>query len=500
MTERTIPAERAGVGDVRASAGIRAVAGRLQRTGVALAVIVTCQLMLILDGTVVNIALPQIQQDLHFSATGLSWVISAYTLTFGGLLLLGGRAGDILGRRKVFVAGIGLFTLASLLGGLAPSAGLLLAARALQGIGAAIAAPSTLALIVTTFANGPERNRAIGIYSTIAPIGGALGLILGGVFTSLASWRWGLFVNVPIGVAVLALAPLSIRESERIPGRFDLAGALTSTAGMTALVYGFIRASTSGWGDALTLGSFAGAVVLLALLLAIEARADQPIMPLHLFADRTRVSAYLSMFLVVATMFSMFFFLTQFQQHVLGFSALKAGLAFLPLTLGIIILTQLVPRILPRTGPEPPMLLGAVLLTAGMVWITRLSPASGYAGDILGPLVLFGIGAGSSFVALTMASLNGVRPEESGAASGLLQAVTQTGGTLGLAILVNVFGRAMRDGASSAPPAAVTEAQQIIARAIASAFSVGVLFAACTLLVALVAVGTKLSMGRRAGV
>src|SRR3954454_15114466 len=319
MTERSIAAEHVGLGDVRAIGRVGTMIGRLQRTGVALAVIVTCQLMLILDGTVVNIALPKIQQDLHFSATGLSWVISAYTLTFGGLLLLGGRAGDILGRRRVFVAGIGLFTLASLLGGLAPSAGLLLAARALQGLGAAIAAPSTLALIVTTFAHGPERNRAIGIYSTIAPIGGALGLILGGVFTSLASWRWGLFINVPIGIAVLVLAPLTIRESERHPGRFDLAGALTSTVGMTALVYGFIRASTSGWGDAVTLGSSPAAIVLLGLFLAIEARAEQPIMPLHLFADRTRVSAYLSMFLVVATMFSMFFFLTQFQQNVLGF-------------------------------------------------------------------------------------------------------------------------------------------------------------------------------------
>ena len=214
-------------------------------------------------------------------------------------------------------------------------------------------------------------------------------------------------------------------------------------------------------------------------------------MPLHLFADRTRVSAYLSMFLVVATMFSMFFFLTQFQQNVLGFSALKTGLAFLPLTLGIILLTQLVPRLLPRFGPEPPMLLGAVLLTTGMVWLTRLSPSSGYAADILGPMLLFGIGAGCSFVALTMASLNGVQPEEFGAASGLLQAVTQTGGTLGLAILVNVFGPALRSGAVQASAATVTEAQQIIARAIASAFTVGVVFAACTLLVALVAIGTR---------
>lgn len=498
MTERIIPADAAGVGGVRALRGARTLARRLQQSGVALAVIVTCQMMLILDGTIVNIALPKIQEDLHFSATGLSWVISAYSLAFGGLLLLGGRAGDILGRRRVFVAGIGLFTLASLLGGLAPSAGWLLAARALQGVGAAIAAPSTLALIVTTFTEGASRNRAIGIYSTIAPIGGALGLILGGMFTSWASWRWGLYVNVPIGLAVLVLAPLSIQESKRHPGRFDLAGALTSTVGMTALVYGFIRASSSGWGDRVTVGAFVGAVVLIALFLAIEVRAAQPIMPLRLFADRNRVSAYLSMFLVVATMFSMFFFLTQFLQNVLGFSALKTGLAFLPLTGGIIVLTQVVPRLLPRFGAEPPMLIGALLLTGGMVWLTRLSPTSGYVGDILGPMLLFGIGAGCSFVALTMASLNGVRPEDSGAASGLLQAVTQTGGTLGLAILVTVFGTALRDAAQPSLGGGAPEAHQIIARAIASAFNVGVIFAACTLLVALVAVGTRV-LARSAG-
>src|SRR5919199_2299842 len=267
-------------------------APRGHHPGLALAIIAASQLMVVLDATIVNIALPQMQQALHFSTTSLSWVLNAYTLTFGGLLLLGGRAGDILGRRRVFITGILLFSLASLLGGFATSSAWLLAARALQGVGGAIASPTALALITTNFAEGPERNRAFGVFAAVSGSGAAVGLLAGGMLTSWLSWRWVLFVNVPIGVLIALLAPLYINESERHPGRFDLAGAFTSTTGMLALVYGFIRAAQQGWSDNLTIGSFVAAVVLLAAFVAIERRTRQPITPLHMFTDRNRAGSY----------------------------------------------------------------------------------------------------------------------------------------------------------------------------------------------------------------
>jgi MFS family permease len=256
--------------------------------GIALTVIAACQLMVVLDATIVNIALPHIQDALKFSTTDLTWVVSAYTLTFGGLLLLGARAGDILGRRRVFIVGILLFSIASLLGGLAQEPWQLLAARALQGVGGAIASPTSLALITTTFPEGPERNRAFGVFAAVSAGGGAIGLLAGGMLTDWLNWRWVLFVNVPIGLLIAALTPLYISESERHPGRFDLVGALTSTAGMASLVYGFIRASEDGWRDELTLGSFGAAVVLLLAFVLTEMRAKEPITPLKMFADRNR--------------------------------------------------------------------------------------------------------------------------------------------------------------------------------------------------------------------
>jgi MFS family permease len=299
---------------------------------VALAIVLCAQLMIILDMTVVNIALPSIARGLHFSAPSLSWVLNAYTLTFGGLLLLGGRAGDILGRRRVFMAGIALFTAASLAGGMATSPGWLLAARAIQGAGGAIASPAVLALITASFTEGRERTRALGLYTAVAMGGASLGLVLGGVITEWVSWRWVLFVNVPIGAAVLLFAPRFLGESQRLPGRFDIAGALTSTAGMVTLVYAFIRAASSGWHDALALGSFGAAAVLLGLFLVIETRARQPITPLRLFAHGGRSGSYVARLLLVAGMFGMFFFLTQLVQDVLRFSPLRAGIAFLPMT------------------------------------------------------------------------------------------------------------------------------------------------------------------------
>jgi len=298
-----------------------------------LAVILGSYLMIVLDVSIVINALPRIHNALGFSATGLSWVQNAYTLTFGGLLLLGARAGDILGRRRMFVVGIALFSLASLAGGLAQSAAWLLTARAVQGVGAAIAAPSTLSLLMTSFPEGRERNRAIAYYAAVASGGGSVGLVLGGILTSWVSWRWGLFVNVPIGALLVFAAPRVLDETERRKGHFDLAGAFTSTAGMSAVVYGIVRAGSAGWSDVVTVGSLSIGAVLLALFVAVEKRAAQPITPLRLFSSRERVGAYVARIFFVGAMFGVFFFVTQYLQGVLGFSPIEAGVAFLPLTL-----------------------------------------------------------------------------------------------------------------------------------------------------------------------
>lgn len=424
----------------------------------ALAVIAACQLMVVLDATIVNIALPHIQTALAFSTTDLSWVLSAYTLTFGGLLLLGGRAGDIMGRRRVFMAGILFFTLASLLGGFAQEPWQLLAARALQGIGGAIASPTSLALITTTFAEGPERNRAFGVFAAVSVGGGAIGLLAGGMLTEWLDWRWVFFVNVPIGVLIAVLAPLYISESERHPGRFDIAGALTSTGGMASLVYGFIRASEDGWRDALTLGSFAAAAVLLGLFVAIESSAREPIIPLRMFADRNRAGTYVIMLSLAAAMFGMFFFIVQFVQNVLGFSPIESGLGFLPVTVAIVTAAGLSQRFLPRFGPKPFMVAGSALVGTGLTWLTFIRTDSSYLSGVLGPMVLFGFGMGLNFVTLTLTAVSGVALREAGAASGLLNASQQVGGSLGLSILVTVFGTAGRDEAARQVPAFMAQA------------------------------------------
>ncbi|MEU6804319.1 MFS transporter [Streptomyces neyagawaensis] len=413
--------------------------------GIALTVIAACQLMVVLDATIVNIALPHIQESLKFSTTDLTWVVSAYTLTFGGLLLLGGRAGDILGRRRVFMTGILVFTLASLLGGLAQEPWQLLAARALQGVGGAIASPTSLALITTTFPEGPERNRAFGVFAAVSAGGGAIGLLAGGMLTEWLDWRWVLFVNVPIGVLIAVLAPMYISESERHPGRFDIAGALTSTAGMASLVYGFIRAAEEGWRDGLTIGSFAAAVVLLLAFGYIESRAKEPITPLRMFADRNRSGTYVIMLSLAAAMFGMFFFIVLFVQNVLRYTPIEAGLAFLPVTVAIVTGAGLSQRFLPVLGPKPFMLGGSTLVALGLAWQTLITPDSSYAGGVLGPMLLFGFGMGLNFVTLTLTAVSGVAPHEAGAASGLLNATQQVGGSLGLSILTTVFGTASRE-------------------------------------------------------
>ncbi|GIH17496.1 MFS transporter [Rugosimonospora africana] len=467
------------------------------RRGLALAIIVTCQLMLILDATVMNVALPRIQTGLHFSATSLAWVMSAYTLAYGGLLLLGGRAGDILGRRRMFVAGIALFTVASLAGGFATSAGWLLAARVAQGVGAAAAGPSTIALIATTFTEPRERIRALALLSGVASGGFAIGLVLGGILTELASWRWVLFINVPFGLAAVLLAPRYVREPERHPARLDLPGAVAGTGAVATLVYTFIHAASGGWSSRETQLTLAAGVVLLIAFLAIEIRTREPIMPLRLFADRNRAAAYLNFLLGPAAMMSMFFFLTQFLQEVRGFGALATGFAFMPMAAGMFIMTRLVPHLLHRLGPKPLVITGTLVMISGLIWLTQLSTSSGYAGAILGPMVLMGVGGGLSFVPLTPVIMASVAPKDAGAAGGVLQTMQQTGSSLGLAVLVTVFGSAARHAAIGAP-AGVAGAHHTLVAGMTSAFTAAAVIAVGTVVVALTFRGSRSRQGEPA--
>jgi EmrB/QacA subfamily drug resistance transporter len=417
---------------------------RIRSRTAALAVILICQLMVILDATIVNIALPDIQTGLGFNRTDLSWVLNAYALTFGGLLLLGARAGDLFGRRRVFLAGVGLFALGSLAGGLTSSADVLLAARAVQGIGAAMASPSALALLMISFREGAERARAIALYSAVSVGGGAIGLIAGGVLVEWMSWRWVFFVNVPIAAVLFVLARGALPETPTQIGRIDVPGALTSTLGVAALVYGFVRAASNGWGSALADAAFLAGAVLLGAFVVIETAARTPITPLRLFADRDRSLSYGARLLLMGGMFGVFFFLTQFLQDVLGYSPLLTGLAFLPLTAGLFLASQLSARVLlPLVGPRLLMVGGLGLSTVGVGLLSQLSQHSGYP-LILTGLLLFGFGNGFAFVPLTTVALAGVEAADAGAASGLVNVMQQIGGSLGLAVLVTVFGTAAR--------------------------------------------------------
>jgi EmrB/QacA subfamily drug resistance transporter len=365
---------------------------------------------------------------------------------------------------------------------------LLLTARAIQGVGAAIAAPSTLALLMVSFREGRERTHALGWYSAVAGGGGSVGLVLGGILTSWVSWRWGLFVNVPIGIALIWLAPRFLPETERHTGRFDLTGAVTSTLGMSTLVYGFVRAGENGWGERGTVASFVAAVVLLSAFVLGELRAEQPITPLHLFADRVRSGAYVARMLLVSAMFSTFFFMTQFLQGVLGFSALGAGLAFLPMTVVMFAMGRLLPRLTPRFGERRLLLGGLLLALVGIAWLSRVSDGSGYFPQIAVPLAFVGVGIGIAFAPLTSAGIAGVAPRDAGAASGLLNVAQQLGGSLGLGILVTVFASASRSAAHDplAGGAPGIEAQHELAHGVATALTGSAIFMALALLVAVV--------------
>jgi EmrB/QacA subfamily drug resistance transporter len=407
----------------------------------ALALLAMTQFVVVIDASIVNIALPSIGRALKFSQDDLSWVVNAYTLTFGGFLLLGGRLADLMGRRKMFMVGLVVFSVASLAGGLAQSEPWLIAARAVQGLGAAIVSPAALSIITTTFAEGSERNRALGVWGAVAGAGGAAGVLLGGVLTSGLSWRWVLFVNVPIGVLCVFLAPRVLLESrsDAESRSFDIPGAVTVTAGLALLVYALVDAVNVGWGSTATIVKIAGAVILLAVFLAIERRSRAPLMPFSIFRLRTLRGADTVALLIGMSLFSMFFFVSLYMQQVLHYSALKAGLSYLPLAIAIILSAGAASAGVTRFGFKPILLMGLLFVAAGLFWFSRV-PATGgtFAADILGPSLLAAIGLGLSFVPVTIAAVTGTRPHEAGLASGLVNTAQQVGGALGLAILASI--------------------------------------------------------------
>lgn len=421
------------------------------RSGLAIAVIAGAQLMIVLDLTIVNVALPTIQHALHFSPTGLSWIVNAYTLVFGGLLLLGGRSGDLFGRRRMFMLGVALFAIASVFSGLATSQAWLISGRALQGIGAAIASPTALALISATFTEARERGRAFAIYSAVSAGGAAIGLLAGGLLTQYASWQWVFYVNAPIAALLLIAAPQVLAETARHHGSVDVPGALTGTGGLALVVYGLIHASTTSWTNATTIAVLAGGLIALAAFVVIERVRREPLIDFQILAKRERGGAVAMILFVAASMFSVFFFVSQFMQDVVGYSPVRTGLAFLPMTLGIMVTAQLVSRNLHRIGPKPFMVGGSLLIAVAMGLLSQLRASWGYL-ELLGPLVILAIGAGSSFVSLFPTATHGVEPRRVGMASALVTVGQQVGGTLGLSILVTVAVAAARRHALALAP------------------------------------------------
>jgi EmrB/QacA subfamily drug resistance transporter len=435
-----------------------------RRLGLALAVIATAQLMVVLDATIVNVALPHIQTALGFSNSGLEWVVNAYALAFGGLLLLGGRSGDLLGRRRVFIAGILLFSLASLLGGFATSEAWLLTARIAQGVGGAFAAPTALSLIAVTFPEGPPRNRAMGVYAGMSVAGGAVGLLLGGVLVTYLSWRWVFFVNVPLGLLLALAAPRVLGESARRRGQFDLPGAITGSLGLAALVYGLSSAATgqngvSHWGDTKVIVSLVAAVVLLVAFGIIEVRSKQPLVPMRVLRSRDRSGSYLISLCVGTALFGMFFFLTLFVQNVWGYSALRTGVSYLPLAGMILVASAVASQLVNRIGARPLMIVGSVMATGGMIWLSRITEHSTYSGGLLGPMLLTATGMGLLFVPISLVSLTKVANNDAGVASSLLNVGQQVGGALGLAVLGTVAWSAVANSLRSQAAAAAAAAK-----------------------------------------
>jgi EmrB/QacA subfamily drug resistance transporter len=452
------------------------------RRWIALILLCSAQFVVVLDASIVNVALPTIKEALGFTESSIAWVVNAYVLTFGGFLLLGGRMADLLGRRRVFMFGLVLFALASLAGGLASSTGQLIAARAVQGLGAAILSPAALSIVATTFRDGAERNKALGIWGAVAGSGGAAGVLLGGVLTEGLGWEWVLWVNVPIGIAAAAIAPSLIAESrnEDEVRHFDLAGAFTITLGLSALVFALLDAEDAGWGSAQTIGTLVASAVLLTAFVAIERRSRAPLVPFSIFRLRTITGANVVGVLVGASLFSMFFFISLYMQQVLGYSPIHAGLSYLPLAVSIILSAGIASNLVTRVGFKPILAAGMALIAAGLVWFSQISTHGSFLADILGPSLLAAVGLGFAFVPVTIAAVSGVEDREQGLASGLINTSQQVGGALGLAVLAAIANSII---GNSRDPAVLTEGFQ-------SAFLVGAAFAALGLLATLFLIRT----------
>jgi EmrB/QacA subfamily drug resistance transporter len=464
--------------------------------GLALFVICSAQLMIVLDATVVNVAIPTIQRDLHFSSSNLEWLITAYSLTFGGLLLFGGRTGDLYGKRRMFMIGVGLFAFASLLGGLAQSDLWLILTRGLQGVGGAIAAPTALSLIATNFPEGRERNRAMGVYAAMSGGGGAVGLLLGGILTSYVSWRWIFFINVPIAAIVLFLAPRALHESSTTSGKLDVPGALTVTGGMLCLVYGLSNASSHSWSSDSTVGFLGASGILLIIFGLIERRSAAPLMPFSIFKDRNRSASFAMMLCIGIALFSMFYFLTLFLQNIEGWSAVKTGVGFLPMTVGIIVAAGVTSQLVGKIGIRLPLIIGPAMSAAGMIWLTRITPSSTYL-DILGPLIIIALGMGFVFVPLTLTAVSGVDGDEAGLASALLNTMQQVGGALGLAVLATVAVDAKNSFLTTLPHRTSTASVNLATtHGYTTAFWVSAVIAFVSLLVSVLAIRVPEGGGR----
>ncbi len=452
-----------------------------QRKWLALALLCVVQFMVVLDIAIVNVALPSIKLDLGFSEGNLHWVISAYALVFGGFLLLGGRAADMLGRRRVFLVGIGVFTVASLLAGLAWSEGSLIGARALQGLGAAIITPAALSILSTTFVEGGERNKALGAWGAVGGFGAVAGVLLGGVLTDAFSWEWIFFVNVPVGVIGFALAPALLRESRdaRVQ-KFDLPGALLVTGGLSTLVFGITQAGQDGWLAARTLVVFAAALALLIGFVAWELRHSDPLMRFGILRTRTVSGANVAGFILGTSMFSMFLILTLYMQQVLGYSAMKTGVAYLAVAGTAILWSAVAAQLVTRIGVKRVLVLGMAMLTGGLVYFTQVSPGGTYVGDLMPGFLLIGIGLGFSFVPISIAALAGVQAREAGLASGLINTSQQIGGALGIAVLSTIATSSTEDAVASG--SAVPDA---LVNGFSTSFMVGAIIAGLGIVAAL---------------
>jgi EmrB/QacA subfamily drug resistance transporter len=460
----------------------------MRSKNLALALLATAQFVVVLDASIVNVALPSIGRDLDFAQDDLSWVVNAYTLFFGGFLLLGGRLADLLGRRRIFVCGMWLFAVASLAGGLAQSDVWLVIARAVQGLGAALISPSALAILATTFAEGSERNKALAVWGAVAGSGGAVGVLAGGMLTEWAGWEWVLFVNTPIGIAAALVAPRILGESrdESNPS-WDVAGAVTVTAGLALLVYTLVDANDAGWGSTQTIGLGALSLVLLASFVFIELRRRYPLIPFSIFKLRTLRGSNIIGLLLGMSLFAMFFFISLYMQQVLGFEPLKAGLAYLPLAGLIIVSAGGAAQLVARFGFKPVLVTGLLFTAAGLFWFSRVSPGGSYVGDVLFPEMLAAVGLGLSFVPVTIGSVTGTKPEEAGLASGLINTSQQVGGALGLAILSTIA----TNRTDSVFASGVHDAKVALTEGFQAAFLAGGVIAAIGALLALVLISSE---------